>query len=505
MKDNKYILFHCHHLATLYQFIWLRSCYKYDEKIVLLVNHKYFSSSLFAANLIKNQIFSRILGVQEPKNFSEKKEECFVLDYYDEYFQNNALSFSNIKEVYTACDLNNLFPVYCVLNKKAVSYIEMYEGQFSDVERYYACTEIFGYPCWWEQLQRKYSSLSGDSGNYTLKRLLWDGSKHEYPDKDIHVNFIELFYSMEAEYKNRITSCLSFLSSVDFRDMFLFLINSPRWTALMTGLSVEDYYLPYTLVIDYFFSSSKNLLIKKHPHAEDKDYLDNIFYDKNCVIPNTVPIEFMGLINDFKIKNLVSVESSGNSKIKCFVEHEIKLGREILACYQYFHRLAFIQMVINGLENIASIETIGINSTFFEVFYKFSLSLPVIIDKFPIEKKSYDIKVIADASASVSKRITRNENSHNENVLFFLDKKGLIDYIENEKKVRPTICNRIIVITIKKERQDSYMQIESNEEKVFVFCNDTVLFDEIEAIKWEYYLTYSKTKVFISGKILIVQ
>lgn len=116
-------------------------------------------------------LFSRILDVQEPKNFSEKKEECFVLDYYDEYFQNNALSFSNIKEVYTACDLNNLFPVYCVLNKKAVSYIEMYEGQFSDVERYYACTEIFGYPCWWEQLQRKYSSLSGDSGNWRGRKI----------------------------------------------------------------------------------------------------------------------------------------------------------------------------------------------------------------------------------------------------------------------------------------------------------------------------------------------
>lgn len=500
IEKKGYVLFHCHHLATLYQFVWLRTVYSFNEKVVLLVNHKYFSSSTFAQNLIKEKVFDRIICIQEPKNFNEKKEETFVRDYYDQFFRDNDLSFFDIKEIYTACDLNNLFPIYCILNSRMLSYIEMYEGQFTDYSRYSASTKMFGYPSWWELLERKYNSLSGDGGKYTRKRLLWPGSVLEYSEKDIHVDFLGLFYSLQNEYKKRIRNCFPYFKNLLLEKSFVFLLNSPRWTASILNLEMQDYYKPYILILDYFFSTSKNLVIKKHPHADASDKIDQIFSDQNCVIPNTLPIEFLGLFDNLKIKKLVSVESSGNTKIGRFVEKEVKLGTKMLEAYPHFHKLVFVQMVMNSVGNIEEVRLDKEISCFFEVISKYSLSLPIEKVAFEMYESSHSIYVFSKQDPVLMDILMTYENLPNNIICFFLDEACLRYFLCKQKRNLNYINKQVVTISIASERSEERTVVNRNIESVFILCKDKKLFEELRYINLEYKLSYSGITVRIIGE-----
>lgn len=502
-NKKRYMLFHCHHLGTLFQFVWLRTVYNYDEKVVLLVNHKFFSSSLFAQNLIKNKIFDRIISIQEPKNFEEKKEETFVCDYYDQFFCDNGLSFSDIKEIYTACDLNNLFPIYCILNDRMISYIEMYEGQFADFTRYSASTKVFGYPSWLEMLERKYNSLSGDGGKYTQKRLLWPGSAIEYSDKDIQVEFLDLFYSLPKDYRTKIIDCCSFTKRIPLGEALVFLLNSPRWTSSMVNIRIQDYYLPYVLIIDYFLSKSKNLIIKKHPHADALDDIDLIFSDRNIIIPNTVPIEFLGLAKNLQIQCLMSVESSGNTKIQRFAKKEIKLGTRILEVYPYFHRLAMAQMIMNSVGMIENVRIDGSISVFFEVISKYSFSLPIDKVGFKMDDVTHSISVVSKQCTALSDVLMKYENFSKNEICIFLDEECFSTFL-SEQEVNPyDIKKQVATVFIISDEYKDGSFVSSRIEPIFILCNDRKLLVELRNIELEYKLSYSEKSVRVKGDNIV--
>lgn len=84
--DKDYVLFHCHHLSSLYQFIVLKFKLHLIDDVVIIVYNDVFCESEFAHNLVKKGIFKAVIKAKEPKNFDEYQYEEFISSYYDNFF-----------------------------------------------------------------------------------------------------------------------------------------------------------------------------------------------------------------------------------------------------------------------------------------------------------------------------------------------------------------------------------------------------------------------------------
>ncbi len=487
--DGKYVLFQCHHLSTLYQFVLLRFTRYRNHKVVLLVYNDLFCKSPFAHELERRKIFDRILRIREPKNFEEKQHELFVTDYYNRYFAENSLSFGDILGIYVACDLNNLFPVYCTLNNRAVSYIEMYEGQLRDKNRYCLCTTAFGYPSWIEELYRKYHTLSGSDDRYTVKRYLWPGSAPEYPEKDIHVDFLRTFYALSNDIKQLIVDCMELPEEVDFHEVEILLINSPKWTRAISGLETPRHYLPYLLVADYYFDS-KNFFIKNHPHAIADPYFVNEIASRSNTIPATIPIEFYGLIDNFRVKKLISVASSGNLKISEFVTEEITLSEKYLSEYPYIHKCYVSLYLAHDAGDSFSTQGIGISNSFIQKLHRCTF----LADQIPVPKTGGDriYQFVGGMTADTKERVLPSIFAK-DRVTVFLDAESVADTIKRIQKNRQ--LQELIGIEIRKEAIYDCILADIQTEYMFLFCTDEEYTHRIRGRVYDYTLPHTGLRI----------
>ena len=486
---GKYVLFQCHHLSTLFQFVLLR-CTRYrSHKVVLLVYNDLFCRSPFARELERGKIFDRILEIREPKNFEEKQHELFVTDYYNRYFETHGLSFDDMLEIYVACDLNNLFPVYCTLNNRAVSYIEMYEGQLRDKNRYCFCTTAFGYPSWIETLYRKYHTLSGCDDRYTVKRYLWPGSITEYPEKDIHMDFLREFYALPNQRKKQIADCMALPAEVDFHEVEILLMNSPKWTKSICGLEPPQHYLPYLLVADYYFDS-KNFFIKNHPHANADTYFVGEIAQRANTIPATIPIEFFGLIDNFRIKKLISVASSGNLKISEFVSEEITLSENYLCEYSSIHKCYISLRLAHDTGDSFSTQGIGIRNDFIQKLRSCTFGADPISVSGTGRNRIYQFvgTMVADTKEHVLPPLFPNDR-----VTVFLDAKSVTDALEQIQN--HTLLQRLIGIEIRKEAIYDSILSDTQTEYLFLFCTDEAYIRRISGRMYEYTLPHTGLRI----------
>ena len=84
----------------------------------------------------------------------------------------------------------------------------MYKGQFDENYRYSAKVKFFGYPQWLEEISRKYCVLTGNNENLTYKRYLYLGSNIKYKDKDLSIDFINDFFSLTFQNRQKILNCI---------------------------------------------------------------------------------------------------------------------------------------------------------------------------------------------------------------------------------------------------------------------------------------------------------
>ena len=494
---RKYILFVCHHLSSLYQFVLLRLTRYKKHQVVLLVYNALFCQSSFAKNLEKRRVFDRILAIREPKNFEEKQYERFVTDYYDDYFVKNGLCFENIEEIYSACDLNNLFPVYCTLNHRAISYLEMYEGQFQDKDRYRFCTAVFGYPPWIEELYRKYHTLSGDGGADTAKRYLWPGSIREYPEKDVNTDFLKGFYALSDDKKKLIADCVGLPEEIDVHEMNLLLLNSPRWTKAITGLEPPFHYLPYLLIADYYFDRT-NFFLKNHPHAEADPYFINEISVRANVMPATVPIEFYGLIDRFRVKKLISVASSGNAKIADFIAEETDLTENYLREYQYIHKCYLTLSLAHGLEERFICHGVGITDDFIRKLDRCAFASEQREAATPDSCTGADRIYQLVGKGAVSGNDAALSLFEENRITVFLDPEAALDSLT--KIQRRGFAEQLIGIEIHKIAIYEHTLSNTQTEYLFLFCTDKEYICRIRGSVWDYTLYH--TGIRITAKML---
>lgn len=472
----------------MHKLIAIRFLKHKDERAVLLVNHKYFGQTSFAQNMEKYKVFDRVLAVIEPKNFDEKQHEQFVLDHYNTYFNTYNLSFNCISEIYSACDLNNLFTIYCRLNEKPVSFVEMYDGQFEDDSRYDASTEIFKYPRWLGEMSRKYLSLSGDDTKYTKTRYLCVHSRIQYKDKDINIDLLNSFYNLNAPEKERIIQCIEIPDEIQHDNINLILLNSTKWLHLKTGLHSSKHCLLYLLILDYYFYNRNNILIKNHPHKDQEDYFESKVKHKVNYMPAMIPIEFYGLIDQFHVSRVLSIKSTGAAKIAPFVDEEIQLGQSFLHHYPDIHKVFLSLLIGNHFDCEAMFQTIGINSRFVDCLRQYA-DLMISRLSNPLSNPSYlKYYIINNVSQDFFELCQLKEA-----VLFFFDEISLWSTL----KPHLFLKKHLIAITIKKEALESHIISDMEEESLWILCMNELVRREIQGLHIEYELLYTGIKIVV--------
>lgn len=358
---KKYIIFIVQHMGSLFQFITLKETLYKKEKVILFVNKPKFTDTKFAKNLIKENIFENIISYSEPLTKFDSEDINSIIKIFDKVFEDNSVNINDIKHTVSACDTQNLFAIYLATKKINVDYIELIPNQLCDNNRYAINRICAGAPLWVEELSIKYDALTG-AGKNTKKRYLYPESKIEFK-KDIHYDFVKEFYNLPREYKDKILKCLEINDKIDFNNFNVLLCNSSGWSCPKTGLQLPYHYIPYLLIADYYFLEKDNVYIKDHPQTPRQHFDKNIATHSQTLNAET-PIEFFGLLENFHIKKLVSVKSSGNDKIKRFVDEEIKIGDSFLFNFRRLHKTYISYMIQDYLDRKSNLHIFNLSKEF---------------------------------------------------------------------------------------------------------------------------------------------
>ena len=364
---GKKVIFHANHSASLYQFVVLKKKFYPTSNITLLINNVNLGNSDFAKRLVEEEVFSKIVTFCEPFNeYNGMTGESAIIGFYDDLFQSNGLTFENVSEVITACDIQNWFGLYCVFNNIYPDFLEMHDNQFINIHRYSGNRLTSDGPLWVEELSLLYHILDGENQKVN-RRYLCKNSKVKFEEKDVIIDFIEEFYSLPSDLKNSIINAMN-LGNVDYSNCNLLLLNSFGWTTARTDDPYPYHYLPYFLLADYYFDDVDGVvLLKDHPQTDCK-YFSDVVSKRDGFISSIIPIEFLGLISNFRINKLLSINSTGNEKISRFVAVQKKVQDNYLFNYKYIHKLFVALMLETEFEKSLNFHTFGIDTEFIKNF-----------------------------------------------------------------------------------------------------------------------------------------
>lgn len=495
--SNKYIIFEAQHISSLYQFITLKFTRFYDKKIIFLVNKKDFDKLNFSQNFIKFSIFDKIISFSEPF-FKDNTNENDIINFYDNIFAENNISFNNTLKIVTACDVQNAFAIYCALNNQKITYMEIAPKQFEDKSRYYINSNLGCSSKWFDELSIKFGALSGDKNNME-NRYMFPQSKIVFNNKDILIDFNNLFFNLDKQIKIKILKCFDLDINLGKDVKNVLLLNSIGWTFPQTKLSMPKYYLPYLSIADYYFKNNEDVYIKDHPQ-------NNLFYFNSYVKPysktldSSIPIEFLALLDNLHINRLISIDSTGGSKISPFIEKEIRLGRSYLSRGWFCnHKLYSSLMVYDFLNINYECFTFGIDLDYLNNFCKYS-----DIKSNNIHFSYLNTANIKPNSFNLIGYYDNNHYSQLEQFLIDLDNNSVVVFFNfDSNKIisykNTYLLNYFLPFTFHLEKTRNTSLCEPTINKLFVFCKNEQTRKNLLNFEFNRNLNNLGAKIFVNA------
>lgn len=500
-KKDRYVIFDAEHTCALFQFVILRYLKFADRKVVLAINKINFDKSEFGRALVQNGVFYKIIAFQEPVSVKGFKvsDESAITEFFDDVFSKNGMDIEDADEIVTACDVQNLFYIYSTIHNRTASFMELQAGNFADPERYEINRRFINGPQWVEDLTKQYCGLDGRGSN-VKKRYLFTGSQIEFEDKDEIFDFMNEAGKLPADVKKKIASCLGAEDSSKYSRCSLMLFNSLGWSRPKTGLDMPQHYIPYLLASDYYFFDKDCVVLKDHPQTNNNFFNENI-KNKFATISAEIPIEFFTMMENFHIDRLVSVNSSGNSKITKYVNEEIKIGDSYFKWYKYVHK-AYATFIIDDLfsknyrYHIYNIDNEFISNFKRIIFSSFSNGNPYGINP----------KILKGNIFTMVGTINQNHcgdfeyaliNSDPLTKVVFWDER--IEQIVSYKN--KSILENIVPVVISKEALREDILDNTNEETIYFFCKDKSVREKVIGLNKQYDLVRSGLRIRISCDI----
>lgn len=495
-KKPKKVFISLGHMAGLFQAVALKYHVYGDCDVTLLVASD-FAYSEFAAKLVENGIFKQIIFyIDRPtfnqylsdgnvsKEYSNEDWQSLINEYFDNILKKRGVNIKEFDQIITVCDVNNNFYLYCFFNEIQVIFMELCEKQFEDSSRYSVNQRFLNGSAVLEELNRKHFALSGESDNVP-RRLLWGERLEKVDEKDVRINFLELFYNIPEKDRNRIIDCLN-AGNLIFDNFNLLLVNSPGWSMPKTNLNMPFHYYPFILIADYYFKDA-SVTFKDHPQAGGK-VLNNWLDDSVSVLEKEIPIEFYSLIKGFRVNHCISVGSSGSTKIERFVNETVTLNPIYLQNYKMLHKF-YAAFLLDGHIGIPkkNYHIYGVDKEFISTFKKYVFSPFPEGDPHGINPrilKGNIFTVIGEVPSIQYDNIEFALKNADLNTCVVL----LNDFVKNLKD--DELMDHIVPVLIKKRQIRDKILCDTETEHVYFFCKNKDILNKVSLLDHKKILKY---------------
>lgn len=514
LEEKQKVLIAINHMAALYQAVVLKY-YLYKEQEVTLLIRGNFCESEFVKNLVQKGIFKKTVPYEDyfvfssflgdrhiSKSYRDEDWRSIVTDYFDAVMAEHEISIYDFSEIITTCDINNNFYLYCVFKEKPAIFMEMGEDQFKNQARYSGNRIEANGSLVLEELNRKYHALSGE-GTVTTRRILMGSDCRKINEKDIQLDFLDLFYHMSQEEKRYVAACIPAGTMVEFKDLDLILLNSPMWRRPLIKLLPPFHYYLYLLIADYYCNGRK-VAFKDHPYG-GRGLLEKQLTEAEYILDKDIPIEFYGLLEGFHINRVFRIESTSGTKIRRFVDEEISLNRSYMASYRQIHKL-YASYLIDAYLQIPSTRyhLYGIDREFVMMFHKYAFQPFLKDDPRGIDTrilKGNIFTVVGDVPTSEYDNIEYALNNADDNTRVVF----LSDYLKEIKE--SVLLDYAIPIVIEKHKQKETVLCDTETEVIYFFCKNKEVRDNVKKLNYRKELPHTGISLHIfadtKGTILV--
>ena len=310
---DKYVVYHAGHYGYIVKSLIHSMTHHPNEKLIILFDEMNCSDKTlaFIKENEKKFNFGKLYIYSEKifwNDVSEEEEETIIKDYFDGILEEYK---ANVVCYYSGCDDRNAFAAYMHISGQEYSLFDVnsqtYWEMYDRIDR--------AHPNWYayNTILRKYRCLNNDAKN--VKEIIWDRENHrDVPHKqNTTISFNQMFKGLTAEKQKRLKQFFKVPSILEERHLLL--LSSSHFTysgpEILRSLQLEDRFVfPYYLVLDLLNIETKDLVVKAHPfYDQGNDKICQLF--GGCTYINGfVPADIMELSDDFKICDVISIETT---------------------------------------------------------------------------------------------------------------------------------------------------------------------------------------------------
>lgn len=220
------------------------------------------------------------------------------------------------------------FELFLTLTKIPYSLVEFSKNEFADRRLVRSINQYDEISLAYRNLVFSAGSIIG-ANEYCKKHIYCSNSKLDktLPGETYFFDPLSL-KDLRNETKEKILAAYPEMNFAKVAEISALLVpNSESLTKraiASCGSYIRDNIAPYTLLIDLMKIPSERLMIKPHPHGTfsfETRFSHSILFDK------TFPIEFLQLLPNCRIEQMISVETSAVDKVSNLVDVSITASR----------------------------------------------------------------------------------------------------------------------------------------------------------------------------------
>lgn len=497
------VLFYMPHLTNLYQFLTLKFT-KYSHQDVVLLTFEAFAKSAFARRLAEEHVFVKIAGCIEVIHDDEiyritgnRDWKKGIQAYFDKILSDNSISIEECTDILISCDMSNNFFLYCCFQELKASFIESYENQFDDRNRYGINRKYGKGSAELEKLNIQFAALTGESQN-VIKRYRFGEENKIINEVDENVDFLREFYELPQNVKEILKSIFEIKDTLKLNGCSVLLLNSIGYSVPLTKLEGRYHYYPYLLIADYYLNSENNIIFKDHPMTAVYfgTELLNAYVGEERQLNPVVPIEIYALADNFRINKLISVHSTGNVKISRFIDKEITIGDSYLVNFRIVHRLFTVFSIDAYIGKSVGYHYYGISKEFLcrfreHVFMPFEDGQP----------KGIKTSILKGNIFTIIDQIPENETENIESALTNADLDTKVMFLDSDKIHNfLTFCHAelleyFIPINISKYKLKENILSDTEDETIWFFCKNREIREKVCGFSMKRKLEYTGIEI----------
>lgn len=485
------IIYHIGHLGALAKALLIHFNYHQNEKCIIFADEIIFNDDgkIFLRKFAQRAgDFANTIIYSDREFIDENSEQCaetHIKSFFDDLIKRNNVNLNDAEKIYTLFDTFNAFGAYALMNNLPLTFIDAF-GMFSRDRYNINATEHWKY---YDKVIEKYKALAYGCKADNCK-VIYKSSDSEAGKPSIDFNKLKL--NLSNKFKKLLLSLYGFEYATDKQpELCNLLVFSSYWICGEKKFSKKDYLYCYQLLLDLFCNSSHTLLLKPHPNALITAQEAAEYFGKSFIIPGYFPSEFIDLLPQYQIDNIMGTSSSGIPTgiygCKYFISFELFYCEKVclrlffamrLECFlqpdynKYYHHGMHNKLIWGMQDNKFASHKLHSVWANLNVFEPDSIT---IIDNY-----------LWNGTADKDKLIKSMENLNNNAVIIFLDsadKKNFIfegfEHFSN------------YFITLKFFRVTDGKINRNNIEKIHVFCKDPDTVQTIKNFRYSEYFNYT--------------